>query len=120
MLKYSMRQLEIDFFWPLTEQIRLDLDYTPCEKYQQELRAKELTSSVLSGAYLISNGGVGDWGAISAVPQSLSTMTEFRPTPESVGYWLVSPELKYYVTKEPKWIVKKMTKYLLGWEWGEN
>ena len=27
-----MKQLEIDFFWPLTEQIPLDLDYTGCEK----------------------------------------------------------------------------------------
>lgn len=27
-----MRQLEIQFFWPLTEQIPLDLDYTGCEK----------------------------------------------------------------------------------------
>ena len=27
-----MRQLEIEFFWPLTEQIPLGLDYTGCEK----------------------------------------------------------------------------------------
>ena len=26
-----MQQLEIKFFWPLTEQIPLDLDYTGCE-----------------------------------------------------------------------------------------
>ena len=25
-----MRQIEIQFFWPLTEQIPLDLDYTDC------------------------------------------------------------------------------------------
>ena len=29
-----MRQIEIDFFWPLTEQIPLDLDYTDCAKPQ--------------------------------------------------------------------------------------
>jgi hypothetical protein len=27
-----MRQLEIDYFWPLTEQIPLDLNYEECEK----------------------------------------------------------------------------------------
>jgi len=27
----NMQQLEIKFFWPLTEQIPLDLDYTGCE-----------------------------------------------------------------------------------------
>lgn len=27
-----MNQLEIQFFWPLTEQIPLDLDYSNCEK----------------------------------------------------------------------------------------
>lgn len=31
-----MRQLEIQFFWPLTEQIPLDLDYTGCEKLEFE------------------------------------------------------------------------------------
>jgi hypothetical protein len=26
-----MQQIEINFFWPLTEQIPLNLDYSPCE-----------------------------------------------------------------------------------------
>jgi len=29
-----MQQLSIDYFWPLTEQIPLDLDYTDCKKPQ--------------------------------------------------------------------------------------
>jgi len=29
-----MQQLNIDYFWPLTEQIPLDLDYTDCAKPQ--------------------------------------------------------------------------------------
>jgi hypothetical protein len=29
-----MQQLNIDYFWPLTEQIPLDLDYTDCKKQQ--------------------------------------------------------------------------------------
>jgi hypothetical protein len=27
-----MKQLEINFFWPLTEQVPLELDYSNCEK----------------------------------------------------------------------------------------
>jgi hypothetical protein len=29
-----MRQQEIEFFWPLTEQMPLDLDYSDCNKAQ--------------------------------------------------------------------------------------
>ena len=29
-----MQQLSIDYFWPLTEQIPLELDYTDCKKPQ--------------------------------------------------------------------------------------
>jgi hypothetical protein len=46
-----MRQLDIEFFWPLTHQIPLDLDYYECEK------PKQYYSHPLSGTFLISNGG---------------------------------------------------------------
>ena len=45
-----MRQLSIDYFWPLTEQIPLDLDYTDCAKPQ-------LTMPINSGQFVIANGG---------------------------------------------------------------
>ena len=31
---YMMRQQEIEFFWPLTEQMPLELDYSDCAKPQ--------------------------------------------------------------------------------------
>jgi hypothetical protein len=46
-----MRQLDIDFFWPLTHQIPLDLDYYEGEK------PKQYYTHPLSGTFLISNGG---------------------------------------------------------------
>jgi hypothetical protein len=46
-----MRQLDIEFFWSLSEQIPLDLDYYGCEK------PKQYYSHPLSGTFLISNGG---------------------------------------------------------------
>jgi hypothetical protein len=48
-----MRQLDIEFFWPLSEQIPLDLDYSDCEK------PNHYYTHPLSGTFLISNGGVG-------------------------------------------------------------
>jgi hypothetical protein len=64
-----MQQLEISYFFPLTEQINLDLDFTLTEKYILDKRAEQLqNSTVLSGSYLISNGSIGAtaWTTISS------------------------------------------------------
>ena len=34
---YMMRQQEIEFFWPLTEQLPLELNYSDCNKAQLSL-----------------------------------------------------------------------------------
>lgn len=43
-----MNQIPIKFFYPLTEQIELDLDYTPCHNHEYQKRKEKLTNSVLS------------------------------------------------------------------------
>lgn len=43
-----MQQLEIKFFWLLTEQIPLDLDYTPCYEYGDEQRRKDKIATLES------------------------------------------------------------------------
>lgn len=48
-----MKQLEINFFWPLTEQIPLDLDYTPSTKYAENKRNESFKNGVID----IRNGG---------------------------------------------------------------
>ena len=50
-----MTQLPLIFFWPLTEQIPLDLDYTDCEK--PKLYANTVVSSGLSGLELTTEIG---------------------------------------------------------------
>jgi hypothetical protein len=35
-----MKQQEIKFFWPLTEQIPLDLDFSQCSAHEYYIRAK--------------------------------------------------------------------------------
>ena len=39
-----MTQVEIDFFWPLTEQIPLDFDFTESEEFSRERLRKEIVS----------------------------------------------------------------------------
>jgi hypothetical protein len=64
-----MQQLNIEYFFPLTEQIPLDLDYTPSIKWIEEWRAEQARNSVtaISGSYLLAGGGIGTtaWTTIS-------------------------------------------------------
>ena len=38
-----MSQLEIEYFWPLTEQISLDLDYSNCSPYQYHMETPNIS-----------------------------------------------------------------------------
>jgi hypothetical protein len=61
-----MQQLNIEYFFPLTEQIALDLDFTQTEKYILDKRAEQLKNSVTSGMVLsLGNGGITSWTTIS-------------------------------------------------------
>lgn len=53
-----MHQQEIQFFWPATEQIPLDLDYTKSEKPKP---------CFTSGTMLMPNGGTGSTWAFAPV-----------------------------------------------------
>ena len=55
-----MYQQEIQFFWPLTEQIPLDLDYTPCEP-------PKLTVTYDTGGVGFAFYPTGSWGTVGAV-----------------------------------------------------
>jgi hypothetical protein len=85
-----MHQQEIQFFWPLTEQIKLDLDYTECDK------PKLWTTLPLiggTGMTLMSTGGDVTWST-------------------RLGNWELPNE-----TKQPSKFQKFMMKYFLGWKW---
>ena len=47
-----MNQLEIQFFWPLTEQVPLELDYSNCEK--PKLYINNIIGT--NGSYVLTNG----------------------------------------------------------------
>lgn len=60
-----MNQLEIKFFWPLTEQIPLDLDYTECEA--PKLSVPTSNGNILT-ADVIGTIGTYSIGATSMAP----------------------------------------------------
>jgi hypothetical protein len=85
-----MTQQEIEFFWPLTEQIPLDLDYTECDK-PKLYTIQQLIGS--SGSVLMSSGSITSWS-------------------QRIGDWEIPSE-----KKQPSKLQKFMMKYFLGWKW---
>ena len=98
-----MEQIEIQFFWPLTEQIPLDLDFTESDECSRERFRKEIVS-VLNHT-----------GEYAVTP---STTFEIMPTPKCAGYWLVNGrDFQISREKRPSWLRRKSSKLLIGWEW---
>ena len=56
-----MYQLQIEYFWPLTEQISLDLDYTDCieTRLNPDIRDYIWSSDAKYGTIEIGNAGSG-------------------------------------------------------------
>lgn len=94
-------QLEIKYFWPLTEQIPLDLDYTPSEEYYK---------STLSVGHSVNLVSVDINGFIGA---SASPSIEIKPYGTSV--YSAEP-FKVNYTKKPNFFRRVIMKYVLGWK----
>lgn len=114
-----MSQLEIPFFYPLTEQISLDLDFTPTEEWISEWRNRQWNTTALSGSFLISNGGT---GVTSWTGATSSYQTEFviRPSEKNVGKWEITNHVFVYRPTKPNAVVRFMAKYLLGFKWHDE
>lgn len=105
-----MQQLEIEYFFPLTEQIDLDLDFTECDKPKIYYT---IPNDGTSGQVLM-NGGTGlTW---ATPPQTLS----FMPTNDSAGYWEIGKGIRMHNKKRPNWLNQQMTKIFFGWEWKDK
>jgi hypothetical protein len=85
-----MHQLEIQFFWPLTEQIPLDFDYEGCDT-----RLKITTSDLLYGR-ITATSPLTTWGT------SVLKLTEDSVT--------------FTYKEEPPWYRKLVLK-LIGFDW---
>ena len=113
-----MQQLEIQYFFPLTEQIALDLDFTPCEEYIKEQRRLALAHSMQGSvtSMMIANGFA--TGAVTS--NCISYSLQFRPTEKSVGHWNVAENVQVHQENKPRWVVRKMSELLLGWKWKDK
>ena len=115
-----MQQLEISFFYPLTEQIPLDLDFTLTEEWIAEWRKRQWNTNTLatSGSVLISNGGTGtiSW----AQPVQPQTNFVIRPTEKSVGSWEITTGTFIYKPTKPNAVIRFMAKHLLGFKWHDE
>jgi hypothetical protein len=119
-----MQQLQIQYFFPLTEQIPLDLDFTPSEEYQESLRRKLFENSVL-----ISNGniGIGSYATTSNVSFQTNSQERMRidaegifhiaPNTSKVGYWEITKDFFVYRESKPNVLIRAMTQFAFGWKW---
>ena len=106
-----MQQLEINYFFPLTEQIPLDLDFSPSKAYDEQKRMEWVTGS--SGTVLMSGGtGLTTWSAANTI--------SFKPDDDSVGYWELGTGFYFYNKKKPNWLHQKMVALLMGLKWKDK
>ena len=102
-----MQQLEISYFFPLTEQVLLDLDFKPCEEHAKKIQEERWKNSVTltSGMGLtIANGGT-TWTTISNNLGSPS----FTINVDAMQITIISK-------KKPKFILKFLYKSM-GMKW---
>ena len=104
-----MQQLNIGYFFPLTEQINLDLDFTLTEKYILDKRAEQLQNSVvISGSYLIGSGGTGSTWTTMATNCNLGNPS-FTINVDTMPITIISK-------KKPNFIMKFIYKSM-GMKW---
>jgi hypothetical protein len=85
-----MQQLNIEYFFPLTEQIPLNLDYTECDKPK------------LWTTLPINNGGNGF--TLMSTGSNVTWSTQLNG-------WDIGTK------QEPSKLRKFLMKYLIGWKW---
>jgi hypothetical protein len=112
-----MKQLEIEFFWPLTEQTTLDLDFTPSEEWIAEWRKRQWNITALSGSILVSNGGT---GTITSSWSQPTTEFVIRPSEKNVGKWEITKGMFVYRPTKPNAVVRFFAKLLLGFKWHDE
>lgn len=105
-----MQQLDIQYFFPLTEQIPLDLDYEPSRLYAKELNRQRSMIGADGTVLMASGTGFTTW---ATSPTTIS----FMPDNNSVGYWKVGEGLQMHNKKKPSWLHRQMTKIFFGWKW---
>ena len=89
-----MKQIEIEYFFPLTEQIPLDLDFSQCSPHQYWIRAR---------------GIAGTHGPINTGMKFVGDSSTTWST--QINGWDIGTK------QEPSRLRKFLMKYLIGWKW---
>ena len=111
-----MQQLEISFFYPLTEQISLDLDFTSTEEWIAEWRKRQWNNTATSGSFLISNGGTG----VTSWSQPVTSSFVVKPSTKNVGKWEITESMFVYRPIKPNAVIRFMARHLLGFKWHDE
>ena len=113
-----MHQLEISFFYPLTEQIPLDLDFTLTEEWIAEWRKKQtIIDYPYAGSLLtVGYGGTG----ITSWSQPVTSSFVVKPSTNNVGKWEISDSVFVYRPTKPNAVIRFMAKHLLGFKWHDE
>jgi len=111
-----MKQLEFEFFWPLTEQQTLDLDFTPSEQWITEHRKK--SNITYGGNFSIGNGGTGL--TISSSSPMASSFVIRPPSVKNVGKWEITDSMFVYIRTKPNAVVRFFAKFFLGFKWHDE
>jgi len=113
-----MHQLEISFFYPLTEQIPLDLDFTLTEEWIAEWRKKQtIIDYPYAGSLLtVGYGGTG----ITSWSQPVTSSFVVKTSTSNIGKWEISDSVFVYRPTKPNAVIRFMAKYLLGFKWHDE
>jgi hypothetical protein len=83
------KQLDIEFFWPLTEQLPLDLDYTDCVKPQYTTKSSCMFSFIDPSA-LRTTSTIGAGNLVIDVASAVFKLAEEPPLYRKVLYKLMN------------------------------
>ena len=110
------QQLEIEFFYPLTEQIPLELDFTPSEQWVAEFRKKQWNHNTVafSGEYLTSSAGSIAW-SLPPIPSFV-----VKQDANNIGKWEITNGMFVYRPTKPNAVIRFMAKHLLGFKWHDE
>ena len=97
-----MQQLEIQYFFPLTEQIPLDLDYTKTIEYENEKRKKLIGESITISVV----------GNCSFAPLTLTTNAIDWENSTRIGNWEIENS-----KRKPGILEKFFMKKIFGMKW---
>jgi hypothetical protein len=100
-------QLSINFFWPLTEQIFLDLDFTESLNFIEEKRKQDALKSItyFDGSLVTAPS----WGSITAAANPLLSISQSQMVVDT-------DSITFKVKKKPSFIQRIVYK-TLGVKW---